>query len=89
MEGIGRGLFQCIIPDIESYLEAHGFGQSDDDRRIVVVRSWPKRGAIPAFTWRDRGKPRETAVGIAGIPADIQTEHLQNTEHYRCANLPV
>jgi hypothetical protein len=32
-----------------------------------------------AFTCRDWGKPWKISVGIDGVPAEIQTEHLPNT----------
>jgi hypothetical protein len=46
--------------------------------------SWPNQGTIPAFVWRNRGKPWKTSFRIAGVLAEIQIEHLLNTslEHY-------
>jgi hypothetical protein len=43
-------------------------------------RSWPNRGNIPEFSWRDWGvKPRITPVKIAGAPAEIRSEYFPNT----------
>jgi hypothetical protein len=44
-------------------------GRTDEFENIC---KWPNRGNIPAFAWRDWGKPRKTLIEIAGI----RTEHL-------------
>jgi hypothetical protein len=41
-----------------------------------------------AFAWRERGKPWKISVGIAGAPAEIQTEHLPNESRRFCKNWP-
>jgi hypothetical protein len=41
-------------------------------------RSWPTRGTIPAFTWRDWGNSRHTSVIILAEIAEFRTEHLGN-----------
>jgi hypothetical protein len=43
---------------------------------LARKRSWSKRGIIPAFSWRDRGKPRKTSARIANVQADLRNEHL-------------
>jgi hypothetical protein len=52
-------------------------------------RSWHNRGIIPAFAWRDWGKPRHISVTIAHVLAEIRTQRLLNTsqERYRCVKL--
>jgi hypothetical protein len=44
----------------------------------------------PPFAWKDWGKPRRNLLRIAGVPAEIRTQHLRNAslERYRCL-LPV
>jgi hypothetical protein len=42
-------------------------------------RSWSNRDTIPAFGWRALRKPR-TAFKVAGILAEIRTEHIPNTD---------
>jgi hypothetical protein len=39
---------------------------------------WPNWGIITASAWKAWGKPSETWVMIAGIPAGIQTKHILN-----------
>jgi hypothetical protein len=40
-------------------------------------RSWPISGTIPVFVRMD-WEPRKTSVKIAGVAAEIRTEHLPN-----------
>jgi hypothetical protein len=40
------------------------------------------QGTIPTFAWRDWGKPRRTAVGIAGVRTEIWTGDIPNSKHY-------
>jgi hypothetical protein len=42
-------------------------------------RSWPVRDTIQKFSLRDREIQYTTSVIIAGAPAEIQTQHLPNT----------
>jgi hypothetical protein len=42
-------------------------------------RPWTNRGTIPACAWRLR-KITETSVGMAGVPAEIWSHNLFNTE---------
>jgi hypothetical protein len=39
---------------------------------------------IPAFAWRDWGKPRKTSVRITNIRAEILTQDLQNMKQECC-----
>jgi hypothetical protein len=34
-------------------------------------RTWPILNTIPGFAWRDRGKPLDARVGIAGLQNEI------------------
>jgi hypothetical protein len=34
------------------------------------------QGTIPAFIWRDCGKPQTTLTSINGVPAEIRAGHL-------------
>jgi hypothetical protein len=45
----------------------------------------PIGGTIPAFLWKEGGKPRKTSERIVGIKAEIRTSIIQNTsqKHYR------
>jgi hypothetical protein len=47
----------------------------------------PNQGTIPAFTWRDYEKPHKP-VKIAGVLAEISTEHILNTslKYYHYTN---
>jgi hypothetical protein len=49
---------------------------------------WPNLGTIPTYTWRNWGKSLQFSVNIAGVAAEIRTQHLPNTclESYRYAN---
>jgi hypothetical protein len=44
--------------------------------------SWPDRGTIPAFVWRDWAEIRKCSVSAADVVADIWTEHVPNTSVY-------
>jgi hypothetical protein len=48
------------------------------------TRSWPNRCTIPAYEWRDWGKPRWASARMAYVPAQIRTEHLPNTSQKLC-----
>jgi hypothetical protein len=41
--------------------------------------SWPDRGNILAFVWRDWEKIRKASVRISGVSAKIWTEYIPNT----------
>jgi hypothetical protein len=51
--------------------------------------SWHNRINIPAFAWRDWGKPGKYQSILPGVPAKIRTKHIPNTSlaHYRSTNL--
>jgi hypothetical protein len=53
------------------------------------MRSWPNRGTIPEFAWRNREKPWNTSITIAGGPTEIRTRYFPNKilERYHCVNL--
>jgi hypothetical protein len=38
----------------------------------------PNQGSIPAFGWRDQGKPQKISAGITSALAELRTEHLIN-----------
>jgi hypothetical protein len=42
---------------------------------------------IPAFAFRDWGKPWKTSVGIAGSLVQIRTSYVHTTKRYRHTNL--
>jgi hypothetical protein len=42
-----------------------------------AVVAWTR--CIPAFSRKDRGKPRKPVVRITGVPAEMRTEHHPNT----------
>jgi hypothetical protein len=45
----------------------------------------PNEATIMAFAWRDWENQQKTSIIISGVPAEIQIEHLPNTnleEHY-------
>jgi hypothetical protein len=50
-------------------------------------KPWPIRVIIPGFSRTDSGK-KYTSIGLADVPAEIRSEHLQNTsiDLYRNAN---
>jgi hypothetical protein len=54
-----------------------------------LKKIWKEARTIPAFSWRDWGKPRNSSVGIARFPAKIRTENLSNTSlgRQRCTDL--
>jgi hypothetical protein len=60
-----------------------------EDRRMMDLKRLgkklplPKRGTIPAFTWRDWVKLQKTSVSLAGVPVEIRTEHVPNTGQQR------
>jgi hypothetical protein len=41
--------------------------------------SWPNWGTILVLLWRDWGKSRRVSSRISGVPSEIWTEHLQDT----------
>jgi hypothetical protein len=41
--------------------------------------SWPNQDNIPTFVCRDWGNRPETSMRTAGVPVEVQTEHLPNT----------
>jgi len=36
-------------------------------------------GTVPLFSWKDRGRPLKTSVGLAGSPSEIRTGFHANT----------
>jgi hypothetical protein len=38
-------------------------------------RSWPDRGTIPSFAWRDWGKPQHASVRIPDVSGEIRTSY--------------
>jgi hypothetical protein len=53
------------------------------------MQSLPNDGSIPAFGWRDQGKPQKVSAGITSALAKLRTEHLINAglELYLCDSL--
>jgi hypothetical protein len=39
-----------------------------------------KKRIVSQFSWMDLGKTKNTPVAIAGVSAEMRTEHLPNTE---------
>jgi hypothetical protein len=61
-------------------IEGKGFGRK---------RPYPNRGTILTLAWRDRGKPRNPAVRIAGVLVEIRVDRLPvaSGERYRYTDL--
>jgi hypothetical protein len=58
---------------------------SSSRKRIMISwknssrkQSRPNQGIIPGFAWNDSGKPRKISTTIAGISAELRTEHLHD-----------
>jgi hypothetical protein len=49
---------------------------ANDELELETKWSWPKAGTILVFAWRNWRTPWETSVKIAGVSAEIRTEHL-------------
>jgi hypothetical protein len=49
---------------------------------------WPNRFNIPTFSRNDLGKQLKVSVRIAGVLAEIRTEHLPKTnlQRHHCTN---
>jgi hypothetical protein len=48
-------------------------------KKFVRKLSSFNRGTVPDFAWKGGVKQRKFSVSKAGVPAEIRTEHLPNT----------
>jgi hypothetical protein len=55
-----------------------------DWKQFGRKRSWRNPGTLLEFSWTYWRKPQKIPIGIAGVPAEIRTEYLQNTYLEHC-----
>jgi hypothetical protein len=81
------GIFFLYFPGGAQLLEGKQCSvEWEDDTRTWTIcckglgrrQSYPNRGTIPSFDWRNWGKPWIFSVIVAGVPALIRTERLPN-----------
>lgn len=55
-------------------------------RELGNTWSWPNRGTIQELPWRDWRISRKTSLRISGVPVEVWSDYLLNTNHegYRC-----